>query len=217
MQQENNSLVKVKICGLTSEADVRIIEKYGADYAGMVLYYPKSRRNIDITLAATFVEQLKKSDIKTVAVVVSPDVSQLEAIQNSGFDYIQIHGELSEDVYDGCNIGIIRAVNIKHQSDEDIYLETKRWRSLDKVKGLLFDAGVPGSGKTFDWNSLKKVDCGDKKLFLAGGLTPDNVRTAIEAVKPDVVDISSGVEYDDISVKGKDENKVKTFNQNAKY
>ncbi|MDO5339132.1 MAG: phosphoribosylanthranilate isomerase [Eubacteriales bacterium] len=217
MQQENNSLVKVKICGLTSEADVRIIEKYGADYAGMVLYYPKSRRNIDITLAATFVEQLKKSDIKTVAVVVSPDVSQLEAIQNSGFDYIQIHGELSEDVYDGCNIDIIRAVNIKQQSDEDIYLETKRWRSLDKVKGLLFDAGVPGSGKTFDWNSLKKVDCGDKNLFLAGGLTPDNVRTAIEAVRPDVVDISSGVEYDDISVKGKDENKVKTFIQNAKY
>lgn len=217
MQQENNSLVKVKICGLTSEADVRIIEKYGADYAGMVLYYPKSRRNIDITLAATFVEQLKKSDIKTVAVVVSPDVSQLEAIQNSGFDYIQIHGELSEDVYDGCNIDIIRAVNIKQQSDEDIYLETKRWRSLDKVKGLLFDAGVPGSGKTFDWNSLKKVDCGDKKLFLAGGLTPDNVRTAIEAVNPDVVDISSGVEYDDLTVKGKDENKVKTFIQNAKY
>ena len=217
MQQENNSLVEVKICGLTSEADVQILEKYGADYAGMVLYYPKSRRNIDVTLAATFVTELKKSDIKTVAVVVSPDVAQLEAIQNAGFDYIQIHGELSEDVYDRCNIGIIKAVNIKQQSEDDIYLEAKRWRSLDKVKGLLFDAGVPGSGKTFGWNSLKKVDCGNKKLFLAGGLTPDNVRNAIEVVKPDVVDISSGVEYDDLSVKGKDENKVKTFIQNAKY
>ena len=217
MQQENNSLVKVKICGLTSEADVRIIEKYGADYAGMVLYYPKSRRNIDVTTAESLVIQLKKSDIKTVAVVVSPDVSQLEVIQNAGFDYIQIHGELNEDVYDRCNISIIRAVNIKQQSEDDIYLETNRWRSLDKVKGLLFDAGVPGSGKTFDWNSLKKVDCGNKKLFLAGGLTPDNVRIAIEAVKPDVVDISSGVEYDDLTVKGKDESKVKTFIQNAKY
>ena len=217
MKQENSSLVKVKICGLTSEADVQILGKCGADYAGMVLYYPKSRRNIDIALAETFVARLKKSDIRTVAVVVSPDVLQLEAIENAGFDYIQIHGELSEEVYSKCDIGIIRAVNIKQQSDDDIYLETKRWRSLDKVKGLLFDAGVPGSGKTFDWNSLKKVDCGNKKLFLAGGLTPDNVRTAIEAVRPDVVDISSGVEYDDISVKGKDENKVKTFIQNAKY
>lgn len=217
MLKENDSLVQVKICGLTSMDDVHIIEKYGAYYAGMVLYYPKSRRNIDITLAEMLVAQLKKSDIKTVAVVVSPDVSQLEAIQNAGFDYIQIHGELSEDVYGRCNIDIIRAVNIKQQTDDDIYMETKRWQSLDKVKGLLFDAGVPGGGKTFDWNSLKKVNCGNKKLFLAGGLTPDNVRTAIEAVRPDVVDISSGVEYDDISVKGKDENKVKTFIQNAKY
>ena len=202
MLKENDSLVQVKICGLTSMDDVHIIEKYGADYAGMVLYYPKSRRNIDINLAA---------------VVVSPDVSQLEAIQNAGFDYIQIHGELSDDVYNACSVRIIRAVNIKHQSEEDIYLETKRWRSLDKIYGLLFDAGVPGSGKTFDWESLKKADCGNKKLFLAGGLTPDNVKAAIEAVRSDVVDISSGVEYDDVSVKGKDESKVKAFIQNAKF
>lgn len=214
--QGNNAQAEVKICGLTSEADVKLLEKYGAGYAGMVLYYPKSRRNIDITLAETLVTGLKKSDIKTVAVVVSPDISQLEAIQAAGFDYIQIHGELSEAVYDRCEIGIIRAVNINKQTDDDILLETKRWRSLDKVKGLLFDAGVPGSGKTFDWNSLKNIERGNKRLFLAGGLTPDNVRQAIDIVKPDVVDISSGVEYDDVSVKGKDENKVKAFIQNAK-
>ncbi len=72
MLKENDSLVQVKICGLTSMDDVHIIEKYGADYAGMVLYYPKSKRNIDINLAAVLVAQLKKSDIKSVAVVVSP-------------------------------------------------------------------------------------------------------------------------------------------------
>ncbi len=75
--------------------------------------------------------------------------------------------------------------------------------------------GFAGSGKTFDWESLKKADCGNKKLFLAGGLTPD-VKAAIEAVRSDVVDISSGVEYDDVS-KGKDESKVKAFIQNAKF
>ena len=53
--------------------------------------------------------------------------------------------------------------------------------------------------------------CGNKKLFLAGGLTPDNVKAAIEAVRPDVVDISSGVEYEDVLIKGKDESKVKAF------
>ena len=55
------------------------------------------------------------------------------------------------------------------------------------------------------------------KVFLAGGLTPYNVKAAIEAVRSDVVDISSGVEYDDVYVKGKDESKVKAFIQNAKY
>ena len=55
MLKENDSLVQVKICGLTSMDDVHIIEKYGADYAGMVLYYPKSKRNIDINLAAVLV------------------------------------------------------------------------------------------------------------------------------------------------------------------
>jgi phosphoribosylanthranilate isomerase len=86
MLKENDSLVQVKICGLTSEADVHILEKHGADYAGMAVYYPKSRRNIDITLAETLATRLKKSDIKTVAVVVSPDVSQLEAIQNAVYE-----------------------------------------------------------------------------------------------------------------------------------
>ena len=117
MLKENESLVQVKICGLTSMDDVHIIEKNGTDYAGMVLYYPKSRRNIDITLAEMLVAKLKKSDIKTVAVVVSPDVSQLEAIQNAGFDYIQIHGELSDDVYNASSVGIKRAFNIKHHSE----------------------------------------------------------------------------------------------------
>ena len=64
---------------------------------------------------------------------------------------------------------------------------------------------------------LKKRTAVIKKLFLAGGLTPDNVKAAIEAVRSDVVDISSGVEYDDVSVKGKDESKVKAFIQNAKF
>ena len=120
MLKENDSLVQVKICGLTSMDDVHIIEKYGADYAGMVLYYPKSKRNIDINLAAVLVAQLKKSDIKSVAVVVSPDVSQLEAIQNAGFDYIQIHGEVPDEVLQAANLKIWKAFNVTDLSEFSI-------------------------------------------------------------------------------------------------
>ena len=63
----------------------------------------------------------------------------------------------------------------------------------------------------FDWNSIKELEITEKKLFLAGGLNSGNVAAAVKCVQPDVVDISSGVEYEDVLIKGKDESKVKAF------
>ena len=159
---------------------------------------------------------LKKSDIKTVAVTVSPDVEQLKQIQDKGFDYIQIHGELYSDVYDESRIPIIRAVNIGENNVEDIKKSISEAAGMDKVVGILLDAGIPGSGKTFDWNSVKELELKEKKLFLAGGLNSSNVAAAVECTMPDVVDISTGVEYDDVLIKGKDEEKVKKFIQNIR-
>jgi len=190
--------------------------KYGADYGGMVLFFPKSKRNIDIERARVLVKLLKKSDIKTVAVVVSPTVEQLELIEGAGFDYIQIHGELSDEVYDKAKINIIRAVNIKAQDLLEIKADIDVCKSRGKITGILLDAGVPGSGKTFDWNSVNELELSGIRFFLAGGLNPNNVREAIKTVNPQVVDISSGVEFDDPAIIGKDEDKVKAFIQNAK-
>lgn len=111
----------MKICGITSEADARLLIKYGADYGGMVVFYPKSKRDITIDEAGKLAKMLKESDIKTVAVTVSPDTDKLRQIQDNGFDYIQIHGELYEDVYNESRIPIIRAVNIgKNDNMDDI-------------------------------------------------------------------------------------------------
>ncbi|MDO5382965.1 MAG: phosphoribosylanthranilate isomerase [Eubacteriales bacterium] len=208
--------VEVKICGLTSEADAGLLAKYGADYGGIVMFYPKSKRNTEADIAGMIVDKLKKSDIKSVAVVVSPDMEQIDIIEKTGFDYVQIHGELKEEVYNRTGIPIIRAINIK---DDDVssVKESVEWcRRKDKITGLLLDAGVPGSGKIFDWNNVKDLQLSGKKIILAGGLTSDNVEEAIKTVKPDVVDVSSGVEYDDPLTKGKDENKVKTFIRNVR-
>ena len=102
----------MKICGLTSEADAGLLIKYGADYGGVVVFYPKSKRDVTIKEAKIIVDILKKSDIKAVAVTVSPTVEQLYKIQEAGFDYIQIHGTLEKAVYEADTIPIIRAVNI---------------------------------------------------------------------------------------------------------
>ena len=73
----------------------------------------------------------------------------------------------------------------------------------------MFDAIEPGSGKTFDWKLVDNIPRDEKLLLLAGGLNPDNVRMAIEAVHPDGVDVSSGVENDDKA--GKNLEKIHDF------
>ena len=107
-----------------------------------------------------------------------------------------------------CKTPVIRAINVSGiESIGDI-------ENLDNVKGILFDSAVPGSGKSFDWSMLKKLPKTDKMLFLAGGLTADNVAAAICQVHPYAVDVSSGVELSDKS--GKDFELVRTFIENAR-
>ena len=198
----------MKICGLTSEADAGLLIKYGADYGGVVVFYPKSKRDVTIKEAKIIVDILKKSDIKAVAVTVSPTVEQLYKIQEAGFDYIQIHGTLEKAVYEADTIPIIRAVNISDNNNADktddiintVKEQVEECQKLDKVAGILLD-----------WNSIKELEITEKKLFLAGGLNSGNVAAAVKCVQPDVVDISSGVEYEDVLIKGKDESKVKAF------
>ena len=103
----------------------------------------KVKRDITIDEAGRLVKILKESDIKTVAVTVSPDTDKLRQIQDNGFDYIQIHGELYEDVYNESRIPIIRAVNIgKNDNMDDIKKSVSEAAHKDKIVGILLDAGI---------------------------------------------------------------------------
>lgn len=206
---------KVKICGLTSINDVSLVIREKADYAGMVMFFEKSKRNIFKDKARTLIKPLKEAGIKTVAVVVSPSQEQVEIIEEVGFDYIQIHGDLDKELLEDIRLPIIRALNLK-VADEKIVKEVQELENEEKIFAILFDAGIPGSGKSFDWNSLKKLDIKNKKLFLAGGLNKDNVIEAINTVNPDVVDVSSGVEFDNKEIVGKCEEKLVAFIENVR-
>ena len=96
-------MTKIKICGMTCEEDIKAVNKYLPDYIGFVLFFPKSKRNISIKQAK---ELLAKADkrIKTVAVVVSPTIEQLLQIEEAGFDSIQIHGTMTKEVYEQCQL-----------------------------------------------------------------------------------------------------------------
>lgn len=198
---DTNSSTKIKICGLTSPAEARFLNENHVDFAGMVLFFPKSKRNISIEQAKEIMAALDTS-IKRVAVVVSPSIEQIRQIEAAGFDYVQIHGEIPE-AEAAIAIPILKAFNV---SDMGSY---EKYHNDSRIAGYVFDAIEPGSGKTFDWRLVDNIPRDEKLLLLAGGLNPDNVRMAIEAVHPDGVDVSSGVENDDGA--GKNPEKIHNF------
>lgn len=210
---------KIKICGLTSTEEALWVVEERVDYAGIVLFYPKSHRNMEVAEARELLLILKAGkalsgeSLRTVAVTVSPTPKQVEEIQSVGFDRIQVHGELSKASFDVIQIPMICAFN---GFDREAY---EKFHHCEKVEAYLFDAGTPGSGQVFDWDVLRQLPRDEKPVFLAGGLNSDNVRQAIREVRPDVVDVSSGVERDvpigvkrDGSVRvGKDREKIRAF------
>ena len=200
-------MTKVKICGLKNPTDIKCINTLSPDFAGFVMFFEKSHRNISVQTAQELLALLDKN-IKSVAVTVSPTEEQLEQIHTLGFDYVQIHGKISKKLLSECKTPVIRAINVSGiESIGDI-------ENLDNVKGILFDSAVPGSGKSFDWSMLERLPKNQKMLFLAGGLTADNVSKAVAQLRPFAVDVSSGVELADKS--GKDFELVRTFIENAR-
>lgn len=200
-------MIKVKICGITNLQEIELVNKYKPDFAGFVLDFPKSKRNISWLTAAELIGKLDES-IKSVAVMVSPTYHQIETARACNFDYVQIHGEVDDALLDNPFLPVLRAFNV---SDIDRFEQYSR---IDNIKGYVFDSAVPGSGKKFDWNLLDKIDRNGKMFLLAGGLNQENVAEAIAKVKPDGVDVSSGVENDDGV--GKSEHKIKDFIRNAR-
>lgn len=200
-------MTKIKICGITTLQDVEYLNTYKPDFAGFVMFFPKSKRNITSDTARVLLNKLDSS-IKSVAVMVSPTCEQIKTAENCGFDYVQIHGELNREVIDCAKIPILRAFNVTNMQEFEIY------KSDDKIAGFVFDAVTPGSGKTFDWSLVPKIPNSGKIILLAGGLTPNNVRNAIDAIHPYGVDVSTGVENDNANGKNKD--KIKMFIENVR-
>lgn len=199
--------MKIKVCGLTSPEEAEYLNRNYVDFAGMVLFYPKSKRNINLEQAKGIMEALDYQ-VKTVAVVVAPTVEQVLEIQQAGFDFVQIHSNIPEGLFDKICIPVLKAFNVNDLNQFEEY------HKQDGVAGYVFDAAGYGSGKTFDWTVLKDIPRDDKLFLLAGGLNPENVAEAVHYVKPDGVDVSSGVECH--NGKGKDGEKVDRFVQEVK-
>ena len=169
-----NSHTKIKICGMTCEADIKAVNTYLPDYIGFVLFFPKSNRNISIEQAEHLLEKVDKK-IRTVAVVVSPTTEQIRQIEKAGFDYIQIHGTVTEDVYKQCKLPILRAFNV---SDLD---KLNEYEAKDKIKGYVFDSKTISQvdPDVIDLSSAVEKTSEDGTFH---GKDPEKIRTIVTMV-----------------------------------
>lgn len=190
--------VKIKLCGISRGCDIDYVNEAQPDYIGFIVMFPKSHRNIDLETALRLKKRLLPS-IKSVAVSVNAPVEAFAEFANSGAaELLQLHGnenaEYIAELRKLTNVPIIKAIKVTNVDD---ILEAQK---LD-VDYLLLDSGT-GSGKLFD-HSLIDRERITKPFFLAGGLTPENVRAATLKIKPYAVDMSSGIETDKVKDKEK--------------
>ena len=187
--------VKVKICGITNLQDAEAAIDLGADALGFNLW-PRSKRFVDIRRESEWIHQLPDSILK-VAVTVNPTEKEARDIFALPFiDLLQFHGE-EEGSFCSKFVGepkpFMKAIAVR---DSSSCAQVERFRT----ENILLDAYAPGAfggtGRTIDWDlaALFVRDHPELKVFLSGGLTPDNLGTAIQKVKPFAVDVASGVE-----------------------
>lgn len=194
---------EIKICGITKPEEINILNELSIDYVGFV--FAKSKRQVSIKQASNLKAELNSS-IKTVAVVVNETIDCIKELESAGFDILQYHGNINNELISNITIPVWNAISItKPLTSEFVF-------NHQKIIGYVLDGAVSGSGETFDWSYIKDSNLYSKKLILAGGLNINNITTAIKEVTPDVVDVSSSVE----SVNGKDDNKIINFVRKVK-
>lgn len=190
--------MKIKLCGMFRECDIDYVNEALPDYTGFIVMFPKSHRNIDLETALRLRSRLDKR-ITPVAVSVNADLEEFARYAQSGAaDVLQCHGnedaEYIARLRELARVPIIKAVKVTCAAD----IENADHLGADF---LLLDSGT-GSGLKFDHTLIPR----DVKtpFFLAGGLTPENVREAALRIKPYGVDMSSGIETN----KRKDREKI---------
>ena len=192
-------MVKIKICGLKRLEDIEIANRYMPDYIGFV--FAESKRQVTHDLARKLKANLNPN-ITAVGVFVDADADEiLELYRDEIIDMVQLHGSESEEFIlnlkekTNHELKVIKAIEMYDGIDITEYDDSK-------ADYLLFDSGK-GSGKTFDWNLIRK-DL-KKEFFIAGGLTSQNIKEAIMEFNPYAVDLSSSLEVNGF----KDENKIR--------
>ncbi len=183
---------KAKICGNTNEEDIRLAVSLGADYLGFI--FAESKRQVSLERAEALMAAAPHFKNYVGVFVNAPKKDVEKTAKLLGIRILQFHGDetaLYCRSFMDQGFEVIKTFRIKDA------MSLKRIDEYN-VTAFLFDTYQKevrgGSGIPFDWKLIQQKPYVHEKLFLAGGLTPDNLAEAIKAVKPFAVDVASGVE-----------------------
>jgi phosphoribosylanthranilate isomerase len=199
--------MKVKICGITDLDTALKAVSYGADAIGFV--FAESKRKINPILASEIAGNLPPH-VEKIGVFVNETKERIEEIVAlAKLTMVQLHGDETPEFCASFSIPVIKALSIGSEEDlEKINQFSNDWLLLDSPSGKYRG----GNGTSFNWELCSSSRFPNKRIILAGGLHQENVGKAIEMVKPEMVDVSSGVETEG----KKDLQKIRVFIENAK-
>ena len=193
-------MLEVKFCGMTREDDVRAAVELGAGYVGAIM--TESKRRVTPDKAKSLFAVLAGTPVFSVGVFGDEPIDEMiDAARTADCDVVQMHG---------ASIDAKAVMRLREELDVEVWevirvapdgLTEAQLKASTDADGVLVDTlargALGGSGTPFDWRvaatAIRDLRLG-RKLIVAGGLRPDNVRFAIERLAPDVVDVSSGVE-----------------------
>ena len=188
--------IRVKVCGITKPVQAQAIAERGANSLGFICF-PPSLRYVSSTEIRTIIKNLPEK-IGKIGVFVNASPGEIsQVVEEAGLTGVQMHGDESPEFCRQLKallpqVELIKAIRVKTPSSL-----TQSYEYTDYVDALLLDAYHPqllgGTGQTLNWENLAQFS---PKIpwLLAGGLNPDNILEALKQVKPDGVDLSSGVE-----------------------
>jgi phosphoribosylanthranilate isomerase len=200
---------RVKICGITSVTDGLMAAEAGADMIGL-MFYEHSPRHITLAQAVEIARALPPLVLR-VGVFVNPEEGLVtRAIGDCGLSLLQFHGDETSDFCTQFGVMSLKALRVR---DEESLAALEHFQTDAFLLDACAKSGLGGTGETFNWDLAVKAQKFGKPIFLAGGMTPENVAEAVRRVRPFAVDVSSGVE----SAPGKkDAAKVRAFIKAAK-
>jgi phosphoribosylanthranilate isomerase len=211
MPAERRPRLFVKICGITTAEDGRAAVAAGADALGFV-FWPKSPRYVTPEAAAAITAELPPFVVRVGVFVDAPGEELERTADVAGLDLLQLHGQESPDAFAALPRRALKALRVG-----DGFRAAEALAYARSAAGVLLDTHRPdapgGTGRVFDWKAVQGLRERVPFLILAGGLNPDNVAGAIEAVDPHGVDVSSGVESEPGR---KDEEKLRAFVEAAR-